>query len=157
MQKQIRILVFAVCAVLAGGIGIGFVARSRAAAQGQSAEMLAVVTAFNQARELCYATPDCANLDALAALFTDDARRTEVNRANDVVQLLTPEALRADSLRVARSFTGRRLETTSMLVQGRNVIVQQLNHDPGAAQPGPFTHVFRVQNGRIAHWILVAP
>jgi len=118
---------------------------------------LAIVHVFNQAREQCYSTPECPNLDQLLELFTSDAKRTEINRANEVVRVEGIDALRTDSLRVARTFTGRRLETTAVVSQGRNVTFTQSNWDPGAAGPNYFTHVLRIQDGRIAHWILVAP
>lgn len=137
-------------------VGALVVSRGEAAPSAAQAEF-AVVAAFTQAREECYAAPECPNLEQYMGLFSADARRTEIQRNNTVVLLEDADALRADALRVASSFTGRRLETTSMLSQGRNVIVEQLNHNPGAAAPDPFTHVFRVQDRKIAHWILVAP
>jgi hypothetical protein len=118
---------------------------------------MAVAHVFNQARERCYSSPECPNRDELMAVFTPDARRTEINRQNNVIQLEGLEALRADSLRVAQTFTGRRLETTSVSNQGRNVIFLQWNWDPAAPSPNPFTHLLRIQDGRIAHWILLAP
>jgi hypothetical protein len=127
------------------------------AAQSQDHEYMAIATAFNEAREACYAAPQCPNLDAFMALFTPDARRTEIQRNNSVVQLESAEALRNDHLRVAQSFTGRRVETTGMMVQGRNVVMLQLNWDPGATAPNPFTSVLRIEDGKIAHWVLVAP
>ena len=133
------------------------VPRGQAAPSKTAPEDFAVVAAFNQARQDCYAAPECPNLEQYMTMFTADARRTEIQRNNSVVLLESADALQADAQRVASSFTGRRLETTSMLSQGRNVIVQQLNWNPGAATPDPFTHVFRVQDGKIAHWILVAP
>ena len=42
-----------------------------------------------------------------------------------------------------------------MEVQGRNVVILQLNRDPGAAQPTLFLSVLRVEDGKIAHWILI--
>ncbi len=133
------------------------VPRGEAAPSQATQEDFAVVAAFNRAREDCYAAPECPNLDQYMEMFTADARRTEIQRNNSVVILESADALRADAQRVASNFTGRRLETTSMLAQGRNVIVQQLNLNPGAATSDPFTHVFRVQDGKIAHWVLVAP
>ncbi len=44
-----------------------------------------------------------------------------------------------------------------MMAQGRNVVVLQRNHDPGGAKPNSFTHVFRVQDGKILHWIVITP
>jgi hypothetical protein len=85
------------------------------------------------------------------------ARRTEIRRDHTVALLEGPAPLRGDHQRVARQFTGRRLETTSVTTQGRNVIVLQRNLDPGAAQPNPFTHVYRLEDGKVAHWTLVAP
>ena len=128
-----------------------------AIAQAQDRQYMAIATAFNQAREACYAAPECPNIDAFMALFTPDARRTEIQRNNNVVQLETTEALRNDHIRVAQSFTGRQVETTGMTVQGRNVIMTQLNWDPGAAAANPFTSVLRIEDGKIAHWILIAP
>jgi hypothetical protein len=128
-----------------------------AIAQAQDRQYMAIATAFNQAREACYAAPECPNIDAFMALFTPDARRTEIQRNNNVVQLETTEALRNDHIRVAQSFTGRQVETTGMTVQGRNVIMTQLNWDPGAAAASPFTSVLRIEDGKIAHWILIAP
>ena len=118
---------------------------------------VALVAAVTRAREVCYAAPDCPNLQELMALFTANPRRTEIQRNNSVVQLEGAEALRADHLRVAQMFTGRRLETLSVAEHGRNVIVLQLNWDPGAAEPNAFTSVFRIEDGRVAHWVLVAP
>ncbi len=119
--------------------------------------MLAVATAFNDARQVCYSAPDCPNLDELMSLFTADARRREIQRNNSVVQLQSPDELRADHVRVASSFTGRRVETTSMDIQGRNVVMLQLNWDPGATQPNAFVSVLRIEDGQIAHWVLIAP
>jgi SnoaL-like domain len=120
--------------------------------------MLAIVTAFNDAREECYSTPECPNIEEYLELFTgEDARRTEIRRDNQVVLLEGLDALRQDALRVAQQFTGRRLESTHIMRHGRNVVVLQRNWDPGAEIPNPFTHVFRIQDGKIAHWVLVAP
>ena len=134
------------------------VAATVAVTQGQARQdILAVAAAFNQAREVCYAAPECPNLEEFMSLFTPGVRRTEIQRNNNVVLLRGLDELRADHLRVARSFPGRKLETTSMEVQGRNVVILQLNRDPGAAQPIPFVSVLRVEDGKIAHWILIAP
>jgi hypothetical protein len=150
--------ILAVAGTFAAAAGLLAVTwRDATAASVEAQQHLAVATAFNQARETCYSAPDCPNHDALMAMFTPDARRTEIQRNNNVVLLEGPEALRADNLRVAGTFTGRRVETTGMATQGRNVIVQQLNWDPGAAEPNPFTSVFRIEDGRVAHWVLIAP
>jgi len=90
-------------------------------------------------------------------LFSDEPRRTEIQRNSNVVLLEGHDAIRADHSRVASTFTGRRLETTAMMVQARNVVILQLNWDPGAAAPNPFTSVLRIEDGKIAHWALVAP
>lgn len=119
--------------------------------------MLAVATAFNTGREVCYSSRECPNIEELMAAFSDEPRRTEIQRNNNVVLLEGRDAIAADHLRVASSFTGRRVETTSMAVQGRNVLMLQLNWDPGAADPNPFTSVLRIEDGKVAHWVLVAP
>ena len=127
---------------------------------GNSAETegrLALVSEVTRARESCYAVPECPNLEELMALFTPNPRRTEITRTSDVVQLEGADALRADHLRVAQRFAGRRLETVDMQVHGRNVIAFQLNWDPGSTTPNLFTSVFRVEDGKVAHWALVAP
>ncbi len=142
--------------VLATAVGALVVPRGEAA-PAAAQEEFAVVAAFNQAREQCYSAPECPNLEQYMGLFSADARRTEIQRNTTVVLLEDADALRADALRVASSFTGRRLETTAMLSQGRNVVVEQSNHNPGAVAPDLFTRVLRVQDGKIAHWILVAP
>lgn len=130
---------------------------STAASPAETQEMLAIATAVTQARETCYSAPDCPNLEELMALFSERPRRTEIQRDNNVVLLEGPEALRADHLRVAGRFTGRQLETTAVMVQGRNVIVLQRNWDPGAPEPTSFVSTFRIEGGKVAHWILVAP
>ena len=73
-------------------------------------DILAAAAAFNEAREACYAAPECPNLERFMSLFTPDVRRTEIQRNNSVVLLQGHDALRADHLRVARSFPGRKLE-----------------------------------------------
>jgi len=157
-MRRIQLAAVAVATGLLVAAMLFVIAREVAAASGVEAQQaMAVVAAFNEARETCYSAPDCPNLDALMAMFTSDARRTEIQRNNNVVLLEGPEALRADNLRVASTIPGRRLETTSMMTQGRNVIVLQLNWDPGATEPNPFTSVFRIQDGKAAHWVLVAP
>jgi hypothetical protein len=144
-------------AVLTIMIWLSLLRGDLATAQTPERQYLAIATAFNQARETCYATPECPNIDAFMALFTPDPRRTEIQRNNNVIQLEGTEALRNDHLRVAQSFTGRQVETTGMMVQGRNVIMLQLNWDPGATAANPFTSVLRIEDGKIAHWILIAP
>ena len=91
------------------------------------------------------------------ALFAAEPRRTEITRPNEVVLLEGAEALRADHLRVAERFTGRRVETVSAQAHGRNVVLLQLNRDPGASEPSSFISVFRVEDGKAAHWVLIAP
>jgi hypothetical protein len=147
----VRVVVLSIVSVLSTHPSV------MATAQSPDQEYISIATAFNEAREACYATPECPNVDAFMALFLPDARRTEIQRNNNVVQLESAEALRNDHLRVAQTFTGRQVETTGMMVQGRNVIMLQLNRDPGATVPNPFTSVLRIEDGRIAHWILIAP
>lgn len=159
MSSRVRKTLFRLV-VAAGPLMAGF-----ALVQAQSANSLiddtqhmkAVAHVFNQRREHCYAASHCPELDSLMELFAPDAKRTEINRANAVVQLEGAEALRQDSLRVARSFMGRRLQTMGTFVHGRNVVFLQWNWDPGSAVPNPFIHVLRIQEGKIAHWILIAP
>ena len=138
---------------LALGVGVSL----GTLAQVQAQEELSLIHAVTQARETCYATVECANLDELTALFTDTARRTEIQRNNNVVLLETAEALRDDHRRVAGGFPGRRLETLGLFSHGRNVVALQRNWDPGAAEPNPFISVFRIEEGKVAHWILIAP
>ena len=150
-RRIVRVAVLSIVSLLSTHQG------AMATAQSQDPEYISIATAFNQAREACYAAPECPNLDGFMALFIPDPRRTEIQRNNTVVQLEGAEALRNDHLRVARTFTGRRVETTEMRVQGRNVIMLPLNWDPGAAAPNPFTSVLRIEDGRIAHWIVITP
>jgi len=145
----------AVC--LLGALACFAVTATASATQSQDADMLAVATAFNDAREICYSASECPIVDELMSLFTADARRTEIARNNNVVQLQSPDELRADHVRVASSFTGRRVETTSMEIQGRNVVMFQLNWNPGATEPDPFVSVLRIEESKIAHWVLIAP
>lgn len=119
--------------------------------------MLDLANAVTQAREGCYAGSDCPNLTELMDLFSDNPRRTEIQRDNSVVLLDGSEALRADHLRVAERFTGRRLETTAIFTHGRNVVLLQRNLNPGGSPPDPFISIYRVEDGRVAHWILIAP
>jgi hypothetical protein len=153
-------LVARVVTILLATLGVLLTTPALPAAASQDDEatnMLAVASAFNAARETCYASPDCPNLDEFMALFSDEPRRTEIQRGNTVVLLEGRDALASDHLRVASSFTGRTLETTAMSVHGRNVVMLQLNWDPGAPEPNPFTSVLRIEAGKIAHWVLVAP
>lgn len=127
-------------------------------AQTPDADMAALIETVTQAREACYAEPECPNIDELMGLFTANPRRTEIQRDSSVVvQLEGAEALRADHLRVAQRFTGRRLETVQTQAHGRNLTAFQLNWDPGADAPNPFVSVFRIEDGKVAHWVLVAP
>ena len=136
--------------LLLGSLGAGLTGAS-------AQDDLALASAVTQARETCYAAADCPNLDALAGLFAENARRTEIQRNNSVVLVEGADALRADHQRGASSFTGRKVETTAMLGWGRNVVALQRNWDPGAAEPNPFISIFRIEDGRVAHWILIAP
>jgi hypothetical protein len=139
--------------LILGTLGVGFAQANTANTQ----EDLSLISAATRAREACYAAADCPNLEELDRLFADTARRTEIQRNNNVVLLEGIDALRADHQRVASSFTGRRLETIGMFGHGRNVVALQRNWDLGAAESTPFISVFRVEDGRIAHWILIAP
>jgi hypothetical protein len=145
-----RVGLAAAAGLFVGTIGLGL---ARASMQ----DDLDLITTVTQAREACYAEPACPNLAELAGLFTDSPRRTEIQRNNNVVLLEGAEALREDHLRVAGNFPGRKLETTAMVSHGRNVVALQQNWDPGAAEPTPFISVFRIEDGRVAHWILIAP
>jgi hypothetical protein len=136
-------------ALLAGG--------TDAAGRPAPAAELALAAAVTRARETCYAAPDCPNLEELMALFTAAPRRTEIQRPGTVVLLEGAEALREDHLRVARQFPGRRLETVSLVAHGRNVIALQRNVNPGSPERDAFTSVFRIEDGKVAHWILIAP
>lgn len=142
-----------VLSLVLGTRGVGFAQAKTANTQ----EDLSLVSAVTRAREACYAVADCPNLEALDRLFADTARRTEIQRNNNVVLLEGIDALRADHQRVASGFTGRRLETIAMFSHGRNVVALQRNWDPGATEPTPFISVFRIEDGRIAHWVLIVP
>src|SRR5687767_2380243 len=137
-MQTYRTLAYGLALVLAVTVGIG-VAR-----QAQAQEDLDLIHAVTQAREACYATVECANLEELSGLFSASARRTEIQRNNNVVLLETAEALREDHRRVASSFPGRQLETLALFSHGRNVVALQHNWDPGAAEPNPFISVFRI-------------
>ena len=150
--QRLRITIAATIGLLLSFVGLGL-GLARAILQ----DDLALISAVTQARDSCYSMADCPNLEELARLFSEMPRRTEIQRNNNVVLLEGAEALREDHLRVARGFTGRRLETIGIVSHGRNVVALQRNWDPGATEPNPFISVFRIEDGRVAHWILIAP
>ena len=152
-------LVASAATILASGLGAptAAMAERERAPNLDADEMLVLVDDVTRAREACYAAPECPNLEELMGLFAPSPRRTEIQRDNNVVQLDGDEALRADHVRVAQRFTGRRVETLHLEAHGRNVIAFQLNWDPGAAAPNAFTSVFRIEDGRVTNWVLMAP